>query len=63
MYPLIYIARLYIALEDYDKAFEWFDKAEQVSNLKNDPMLDPIRGDKRFQKFVEQMNYPADHLN
>jgi hypothetical protein len=50
----------YIALGDNDKAFEWFDKAGSIFNLKNDPMLDPIRDDPRFQKFIEQMNYPED---
>jgi eukaryotic-like serine/threonine-protein kinase len=56
--PPEYIARLYIALGNKDKAFEWFDKEERISEIKNDPMLDPIRDDPRFQKYIEQMNFP-----
>jgi tetratricopeptide (TPR) repeat protein len=56
--PPYYIARLYIALGDKDKAFEWFDKAGRIGSIKNDAMLDPIRDDPRFHKFVVRMNYP-----
>ena len=58
--PPYYIARLYIALGDKDKAFEWFDKTGRMGivSIKTDAMLDPIRDDPRFHKFVERMNYP-----
>jgi len=58
--PPYYIARLYIALGDKDKAFEWFDKTGRMGivSIKTDAMLDPIRDDPRFYKFVERMNYP-----
>ena len=57
--PAKYIARIYIALGDKDKAFEWFDKTGRIGSIKNDPMLDPIRDDPRFQIFVERMNFPG----
>ncbi len=56
--PPYYIARLYIALGDKDKAFEWFDKTGRIWTIKTDAMLDPIRDDPRFQKIIKRMNFP-----
>jgi TolB-like protein/serine/threonine protein kinase/Flp pilus assembly protein TadD len=62
-----YVAVLYGARGDKDAAFEWFDKAlrrysETRSNgddsrmIRYDPMLDPLRSDRRFGALLRQHN-------
>ncbi|MHC4776901.1 MAG: tetratricopeptide repeat protein, partial [Planctomycetota bacterium] len=48
------VATIYLALGDFDKAFEWFDEAYAqrspcVPWLNVDPRLDVIRDDARFE--------------
>ncbi len=57
------IALVYIGLGDKDQAFAWLEKAYQahsndMSNLKQDPMFDPLRSDARFQDLLRRMNFP-----
>jgi TolB-like protein/DNA-binding winged helix-turn-helix (wHTH) protein/Tfp pilus assembly protein PilF len=57
------IALVYIGLGDKDQAFAWLEKAYQahsndMSNLKQDPMFDPLRSDPRFQDLLRRMNFP-----
>lgn len=57
------VAQIYAALGDADTAFEWLEKAFQLRDptmvsLKTDPFLDPLRGDPRFEDFLERMKFP-----
>jgi DNA-binding winged helix-turn-helix (wHTH) protein/TolB-like protein/Tfp pilus assembly protein PilF len=51
-------ARIYGALGDKDKAFEWLEKINinrvNVAALKYDPQLDPLRADVRFAEFLKR---------
>ncbi len=52
-----YIASLYTALGKYDEAFSWLERAveekeEQVTYLKVNPAMDPLRKDARFQNLL-----------
>ena len=58
--PPIYIAGIYVALEDNDRAFEWLEKAylyrsELLIYLNIEPMFDPIRDDPRFDDLVKKV--------
>jgi TolB-like protein/Tfp pilus assembly protein PilF len=58
--PAAWIARIYIGLRDYDKAFEWLDKAFEerdalLVGLKVDPFYDDIGSDPRFKVLVEKI--------
>ncbi len=53
-------ARLYLALGDTDRTFEWIERARDerrgwVTYLKVEPPLDPIRGDPRYFELVRRM--------
>jgi serine/threonine-protein kinase len=53
-------AGLYVTLGEKDSAFEWLDKAYNdrrgwLAYLRIEPMLDGLRGDSRFQRFLERM--------
>jgi len=55
------IAANYAALGQKDEAFQWMDKAieehdPQMTRLRVDPMLDPLRSDPRFQAYLDRMN-------
>ena len=57
------VALVYAGLGEKDRAFEWLEKAYKVhegdmSFLKVDPPLDPLRSDPRFQDLVRRMNFP-----
>jgi tetratricopeptide (TPR) repeat protein len=56
--PPSYIAQVYIALGDKEKAFDWLDKSDALINIKVDPWFDPIRDDLRFQAILEKTNFP-----
>jgi non-specific serine/threonine protein kinase len=56
--PPSYIAQIYIALGNKDKAFEWLDKSSFLASLKMDPWYDSIRNDTRFQILLQKMNFP-----
>jgi serine/threonine-protein kinase len=53
-------AGLYVTLGELDRAFEWLEKAYQerrgwLAYLKIEPMLDGLRADPRFHRFMERM--------
>lgn len=55
-----WIAVLYIALEEYDKAFEWLEKAYEDRDgsmiyLTAPPPLDSIRSDPRYKQLLDRM--------
>jgi len=56
--PPSYIAQVYTALGNKDKAFEWMDKSEFILTIKVDPWFDPIRDDLRFHTLLKKMNFP-----
>jgi tetratricopeptide (TPR) repeat protein len=54
---------LYVALDEYEKAFASFEKAYaahdlQLQFLKIDPSFDRLRGDARFQGLVHRLGFP-----
>jgi eukaryotic-like serine/threonine-protein kinase len=58
--PSLYVALIYIGLEDNDQSFIWLDKAyeercEYLVYLPTDPMADPIRNDPRFPALLERL--------
>lgn len=58
-----FVAMCYVAVGDFDKAFEWFQRAVDERNewmvwFAVDPKLDPIRKDPRYQKILAQTNNP-----
>jgi TolB-like protein/tetratricopeptide (TPR) repeat protein/predicted Ser/Thr protein kinase len=64
--PLGARARLYIALGEYDKAFQALDRAIADKNLTGhqftDPEFDPVRSDPRFARVLERLGLPVDRL-
>lgn len=51
----------YANLSEIDKAFEWMDKVIQlndqsINEMKVDPIMDPLRGDPRFKKYLQILN-------
>jgi serine/threonine-protein kinase len=58
--PAAFIALVYIALGESDAAFEWLEKAYAehsllMTMLQVDPLLDPVRGDARFETLVRRV--------
>jgi tetratricopeptide (TPR) repeat protein len=61
--PSTSVALIYAGLGDYDRAFEWLDKAvaeraEWLIYLKVDPRLDPLRRDSRFRQLERRVGLP-----
>jgi tetratricopeptide (TPR) repeat protein len=59
--PAYNMAMIYLGLKDFDKTFEWLDKAfEERSGflpfLNVEPMIDPLRTDSRFQDLLWRIN-------
>jgi tetratricopeptide (TPR) repeat protein len=57
------IAWVYVGLGDKSRALDWLEKAyaqraDELSYLKVDPVLDPLRSDPRFQDLLRRMNLP-----
>ena len=57
------IAQTYGALGDRDQAFQWLDRAYEARDwalffCRNDPLLEPLRGDPRWAAFVARMKFP-----
>ena len=57
------VAQTYGALGDLDQAFRWLDRAYEERDwalffCRNDPLLEPLRGDPRWAAFVARMNFP-----
>ncbi len=58
--PAYNFAVIYAGLKDFDRAFEWFDKACRERSgflpfLKVEPIVDNLRGDARFQNLLERV--------
>lgn len=58
-----YLARIYIGLDDKDRAIEWLEKAYEERStdlvwLRVDPGFDALRSDPRFQDPLRRMNFP-----
>jgi len=56
-----WIARMYFALGDKARGFEWLEKAYQqrdmwVIHIKRQPFYDPVRSDPRFTALLKKMN-------
>ena len=56
------IAQIHLGLGEFDKAFEWLEKArlardEHMVWLQVDPKLDPIRDDPRFVKLLKDVGW------
>jgi tetratricopeptide (TPR) repeat protein len=61
-------ALIYTSLKDYDKAFEYLekayvDRANWLVWLKLDPRWDPIRSDKRYAPLVAKIGLPRTTAN
>ena len=59
------VAQTYGALGDLDHAFQWLDRAYEERDwalffCRNDPLLEPLRGDPRWAAFVARMKFPRD---
>ncbi len=56
------VAGVYAQLGDKDRAFEWLDKAYQSRScmywLRQDPRLDSLHSDPRFQELLTKMKFP-----
>jgi tetratricopeptide (TPR) repeat protein len=56
------VAGVYAQLADNDNAFKWLNKAYESRSclywLRQDPRLDPIRSDPRFQSLLTKLNFP-----
>jgi serine/threonine-protein kinase len=51
---------MYVGLNEFDKAFEWFEKSYQQHNwqlsfLAVDPLFDPIRKDPRYIELLNKI--------
>jgi tetratricopeptide (TPR) repeat protein len=58
--PSLYIAMIYVGLDDKREAFKWLDKAydercEYLVFLPTEPMADPLRKDPRFPGLLKRM--------
>jgi tetratricopeptide (TPR) repeat protein len=61
--PAYDIASVYAALGDPDRAFEWLDRAFEersslLASIRADPVMDPLRGDPRYQEVERRLNLP-----
>jgi eukaryotic-like serine/threonine-protein kinase len=62
--PAAFMAQIYGALGDKDRAFQWLEKSYQEREafmpfLKVDPGFDSLRSDPRFGDFLRRMRFPA----
>jgi len=60
--PPYFIATLYLALGDKDRALTWLEKAYAqrdlyLATLKVDQAVDPLRSDRRFQGLLRRLNF------
>lgn len=58
--PASYFAVLYMGLGDRNQAFEWLnrglqERSEQMLYLGTEPLVDPLRGDPRFDKLLQKV--------
>jgi len=57
------VAIVYVGLEDREQAFHWLERAYNEQNteltfLRVDPRLDPLRDDPRFQELLKKVGFP-----
>jgi TolB-like protein/Tfp pilus assembly protein PilF len=57
----LHVAEVYSCLQDYDRAFEWLDKAHgelapSLIYLKVNPVWDPLRPDPRYTALLQKMH-------
>ncbi len=55
-------ALIYLGLGDHEQAIDWLERSYQAKEsfalllmIKVDPLLDPLRGNQRFQKLAEEI--------
>lgn len=58
-----FVAGVYAALGDKDRAFEWLDKAVRhrdffLTEMQGHPYMDPLRSDPRFRDVVRRIGFP-----
>jgi hypothetical protein len=58
----VFLARLYIALNEYDSAVTYLEKGYDfktlnLMSLKNDSSFDPVRNMPRFKAIMKKMNF------
>lgn len=58
-----FVAGIYAALGDKDRAFEWLDKAVQnrdffLTEMQSHPYMDPLRSDPRFREMIRKIGFP-----
>jgi hypothetical protein len=56
----VWIAALYMGLDEKDQAFEWLNKAyekrsTELVGLKTDPLWDDLRPDPRFRELLKKI--------
>jgi TolB-like protein/Tfp pilus assembly protein PilF len=61
--PPYYFALIHAGLGEKEQAFAWLNKACEDRNqlvvwMKDEPMLDSLQGDPRFQKIIADMKFP-----
>jgi len=57
------IAAIYVGLGEKEQSFDWLEKAfeedcTELTFLKVDPRLDPLREDQRFQELLDKAKFP-----
>jgi len=57
------IARIHVYRREIDQAFVWLDRAvaqrdPECSDIKNDPLLQNLRGDNRYKLLLQKMQLP-----
>jgi TolB-like protein/Tfp pilus assembly protein PilF len=62
--PPSHVAKIHVALGDYDRAFEWLDKAYQARDswlqwLAAEPQWDRLRADPRFTDLLRRVGLPV----
>ena len=66
--PPYHIALIYNGLGEYEKAFEWLEKAcekcdPKMAFLKVEPKWNNLRSDSRFQDLLRRVGFPGDLLS
>ena len=61
--PPFQMAIIHVGVEDWDRAFEWLEKAVdgrawEVALLKADPVFERLRGDPRFPALLARLRLP-----
>jgi len=62
--PPSYVALVYMGLGDKDQAFKWLqqgfrDRSEHMLYLSLEPLVDPLRSDRRFASLLGKVGLPA----